>query len=127
MRLPIEVAGIDAAFREHVVGENRHEAVCIGANSPNVSSAHRIGGYCERSRAVSARDDDLGEKRVVICRHNAAGANSTVDPNIARNVERSDHTGRRHPSATRIFCNKSKLYCVTTQRDCLLSHSEPNT
>ena len=127
MRLPIEVPGIDATFHEHVVGKNRHKAVCVGANSPNVGSAHRIGGYCERSLAVSARDDDLGEKRVVICRYNAAGANSAVDPNIARNVECSDHTGRRHPPATWIFCHKSKLYRVTAQRDCVLSHSEPGT
>ena len=127
MRLPIEVAGIDATFCKHVVGENRHEAVCVGANSPNVSSAHRISGYCERSPAVRASDDDLGEKRVVICCHDTAGTNSTVDPNIARNVECSDHTGRRHPPATRIFCNKTKFYCVTRQRDCLLSHFEPDT
>ncbi len=79
-----EIAGVLPPFGEHLVGDDLAQVVEIGLDAVDLCFGQSGAEPLQRLLARGAVRDELGQHRIVIGRHFAAGLDPGVDPQILR-------------------------------------------
>ncbi len=86
----------------------------------DAGGSHRPGDLQRGDPAVGVMGDHLGEQRVVVGRHLAAGPEPGVDADVAGDLELGHRAGRRQPARRRVFGDQPHLDGVAGERDVVL-------